>query len=149
MALKPCLAVALELLARRDWLHAELVARLKQRSYSDAEIDATLQWLDSHRILNDEKAVERALESNQGRKALAREAWIEQLRQRGADEGLLLSAVGQLPSDHELAVQILEARRGKWKNIGQAARHLGGKGFEPETIESVLETFFDDEFRSQ
>ncbi len=149
MARKPCLAVALDLLARRDWLQVELAARLKQRGYPEDDIQSALVWLDSHRVLNDQKAVERALETNQGRKAVAREAWIEQLRRRGAGEGLLLDALEQLPPDDELAIQLLEARHGKWKNVGQAARHLASKGFEPETIESVLEAFFDEEFRSQ
>ncbi len=141
-----CLADALTLVAKRDWLRAELRAKLLVK-HPETETDQALDWLDKHHVLKDERVVERAAQLNTGRKAMSREAWMEKLRQRGANDGLLVLAAETLPSDLDQATALL--RRKSWKNVAQAARHLSAKGFEAETIESALEANFDEDFRSQ
>ena len=141
-----CLASAMELVAKRDWLREELREKLAKK-YGKEEIEEALVWLDEHKVLKDHWVVVRSIEFNTGRKAVSRAAWMEKLRKRGADEGLLIEAVEALQPDLEIAKQILQGK--SWKTVGQAARHLSAKGFESETIESALEASFDEEFRSQ
>ena len=141
-----CLSAALDLIVKRDWLREELRAKLLLK-FEEEEIEQALTWLDKHHVIQDHKVILRSAELNAGRKAVSREAWMEKLRRKGAEEGLLEAVSLALPSDLELATQLLKSK--SWKNIGQAARHLSAKGFESETIESALEASFDGEFRSQ
>ncbi|HVS03584.1 MAG TPA: regulatory protein RecX [Thermoanaerobaculia bacterium] len=129
---------ALELLARRAHLRAQLAEKLRQRGYEGEEIAAVLGRLEREGYLDDVRAARDFAAGKRDRQGWGRRRVALELRRRGAPSEAVAAALEELPVEEELA----RARRAasRYRGGGAAlARHLSRKGFAPHVIFVVLQ----------
>mgnify|MGYP002632052802 CR=1 FL=1 len=132
---------ALQYLARREYTHAELHAKLLPHAAESEAVDALLKDLVSSGWLSDERALEQIVRVRSSRFGTLRVAY--ELRQKGLSEALINSVLPQLKSGE------LTAARAVWqkkftalpqdqKEKAKQMRFLQSRGFATAVILDVL-----------
>ncbi len=132
---KSCWDTALDLLARRAHTNAELVRKLRERKFDDAEIDETIDRARSLHLMEDDEAIaNRYAKSLRGERRDATPRWAEQkLEQRGIDRHVARAAVKEAFAgwdERESAVAYVRNET----DPRRAARKLERRGFSTDTI---------------
>lgn len=146
-ARKPAYDRGLDLLARRAHFAAELRAKLGQRGYEAAEVDAAVERLAGAGHLNEGEAA-RMLVRSLKRRGYGRRRLELDLRRRGADEAAANAALETVDDEDELERAAGVAARFRSshpsRDAAALARHLERRGFLPRTIGAVLFDSADD-----
>ena len=140
-------AAAITLLARRDYLAAELEAQLLERGYESAAVAAVLAELREERLLDDARVVERyvAFRSGRGQGPVRIAADLAAL---GASRELIDAALASGPDWRSLAREVRQRRFGSappgtWAEKARQARFLQYRGFSSDHIRAATDADFD------
>ncbi|MBL8059529.1 MAG: RecX family transcriptional regulator [Chthonomonas sp.] len=140
------LSEAFRILGRSDQLSINLRERLLRLGFTEPEADQALVRLEELGLLNDARVSERWARKSSESPANGRLRIVADLVRKGVEEADAehLAAV-YLPEDDELnrAKQIAQLQHKAGKNMAQAARYLGSRGFQPETVEQAIESVYD------
>lgn len=135
-------AVAVELLARRDFASGELLARLAQRGFDAALAAEAVGMLTGEGVLNDARYAENHVTYHAGRgQGPIRVA--ADLRARGVAPQLIEAALANGP-DWRAAARVARERRfgkklpGSWRERGRQGRFLQYRGFSSDHIRAAL-----------
>lgn len=141
---------ALKLLQLRDRSQGEIEEKMKQKSYLEEEISATISKLGELEFINDRKFAASYVRNQlmlkpQGKRAL----WIKLKRLRLSDE-IISEVLDKLDNKAESIQAHAAAER--WLNQHRnlpdeerkvkLSRYLAGRGFGWETVKRVLESIF-------
>lgn len=128
---RKAVAMAYAMLARRPYSRRELEQKLRGRLDDRVLIEATLQWLESRRLLDDRKLAEDAVKIGAARKGWGRRKVQQWLQGRGIDANTAAEAVGGIDEEGEEAqARALAARqRERGKRPDQVFRFLVSRGF--------------------
>ncbi len=141
-------AAAVALLARRDYLTAELQSRLEARGFDPAAAAAVIAELAAERLLEDERFVERFVasraERGQGPLRIALD-----LRSQGASEALIEAAIQAGPDWGAVAREVRRRKfgpesPGSWPEKARQARFLQYRGFSSDHIRAATGADFED-----
>ena len=132
---------AVQLLATRAHFRRELQAKLAQRGYPAAEIEAVLDRLTEQGYLDDRATARIFVENRLERTAEGRARLRAELLKRGAPEDAIDAALAELTPEDDLPAAREAADR--WRERGgvdprSLARHLERKGFSRHAIVAVL-----------
>ena len=134
-------AAAVTLLARRDYLRAELGERLRTRGFEAAATAEVLAALTAERLLDDARCAERFVayraERGHGPLRIGRD-----LRAQGAEPALIDAALAAGPDWRTLACQVRRRKFGAaapagWAEKARQARFLQYRGFSSDDIRAA------------
>lgn len=132
---------ALRLLRSRDRTEAEIRTALSTKGFEDAEIGLVLVELTKYRYVDDsrvaERTTEKAVRDQSGRLLVE-----HMLSLRGVPEEEIERALASLPLETDLAEQAFWKNRKPGDTPARAAARLARKGFDEDTIRSVIERHF-------
>jgi regulatory protein len=131
---------AVRLLAGRPHFRAELSAKLAQRGYPPAEIEAALDRLTAEGYLDDVRAARDFVAHRAERKAEGRLRLKAELVRRGASGEAVAAALAELPEDDQEAARAAAEQWERGHPKGDPAalvRHLVRKGFSRRAIFAV------------
>lgn len=137
----------MRLLARRERLECEIRNALRKRGCEEATTEEVIGRLRDMGYLNDERALQRAVDYASTVRLDGPLKTLHRLRLRGADRKAIEEALGSIPMDvvRASALAIIDKRAGRWSGPAQAARFLASRGYDGETIAFVLATRFEAE----
>ncbi|MGV3616596.1 MAG: hypothetical protein ACO1SV_14805 [Fimbriimonas sp.] len=139
-AFRDALGRALRRLEASDRYESEVRAAL---SKDDPEVvERVLDYLRTHRFLNDARTTANAVERNTGRRALGDARMVERLVARGADEAEVAAALAEAEDESVRIDTILTTKYKPTDDPAKAGRFLFGRGFSEEAIDSALERYF-------
>ncbi len=147
------LHIAVRALARSDRTTAQIERLLVAKGASPAQIRVAVRQLTSLKYLNDEAFASRWVERRLSRMPMGRARLQGELLATGCSEYIVhttLRAAYCKVSEQDLAAQVLT--RVSWtasaKTPGRVARLLSQRGFDEETIETVMGQLMREERRS-
>jgi SOS response regulatory protein OraA/RecX len=130
---KSCWDTALDLLTRRAHTQAELVRKLRDRRFDDAEIDETIEKARSLHLMEDDEAIALRHAKEIAGRPDTTPAWAEKkLEQRGLDRHVVRAAVKEAFAgwdEHAAALCYV----GRETDPRKAARKLERRGFSTDT----------------
>lgn len=138
------LEIALKALAKKDRTRAEISRSLTENHFSQAQIKATLDILESWGYVNDERLALRESEDKLVRKKLGKLKVYDDLLRRGIEEPVVQLLVAQISPEQQFDSAMMLCRN-KYKPEDQpqkAGRFLYSRGYEADTITAVLEAYF-------
>lgn len=141
-------AAALAMLARRDYLTAELLERLRSRGFDPAATAAVTADLAAERLLDDERFVERFVASRAERGQGPLRIAVD-LKSRGAAEALVEAAIREGPDWRAVAREVRRRKFGpesprSWPEKARQARFLQYRGFSSDHIRAATGADFED-----
>lgn len=144
----------MDFLARRSHFRAELVGKLTQRGYDDAEIESTLDRLTEQGYVDDRRTAEEFVRSRLARQPTGRRRLRHDLARRGVDHDLIDTVLTSLVEDDEELASAREAAERWWARRGAGiaeddwdalqtrraalARHLERRGFPRHAIVAAM-----------
>ncbi len=137
-----CYDKALELLGRRPHFRQELARKLASRRFPQAEIEATLERLESRGYLDDSKVALDLASGPLRRKGFGPRRVRAELERRGARDGAVEKALrssfpeGELSRARAVATRWLGVRGSDQPAL---ARHLDRKGYSQQVVLQILE----------
>ena len=136
------------MLARRDYLAAELHGKLQSQGFEPAATAAVIAGLTDERLLDDERFAERfvALRAERGQGPLR---IAMDLRSRGAAEALIEAAIQAGPDWRAVAREVRRRKFGpepprSWPEKVRQARFLQYRGFSSDHIRAATGADFED-----
>lgn len=136
--------VAQDILSRRDNSTAEVEGKLRAKGFSPQQIDETITWLISRKLLNDEKFAARYVENTLAIKAVGPHWLTHKLKEKRIASHIIEKVVTAVFSDgqeSELALRASAAWRRqhptKAGNREALTRFLLARGFSYEVIKSA------------
>jgi regulatory protein len=137
------LELAVRALARSDRTTAQIERLLGAKGASPAQIRAAVRRLTSLKYLNDEVFAVRWAERRLARMPMGRARLQDELLATGCSERIVhatLRAAYRKVSEQDLAVQVLTraSRTASVKTPGRVVRLLSQRGFDEDTIETVV-----------
>jgi SOS response regulatory protein OraA/RecX len=133
---------SLRMLARKD--HSESQLRSDLSEYIDAaSIEECIEFLVSHRLIDDFRLARHQVEMNRGRNAKGDAAVRFKLVSRGFSENLVEDVLSEFGgSELERAKELVAGRFGEEYDRIKVARFLNSRGYTQETIYSILGEFY-------
>ena len=137
------LQLAVRALARSDRTTAQIERLLVTKGASPAQIRATVRRLVSLRYLDDIEFAARWAARRLARMPMGRVRLQEELRTTGCPEHIVQATVRaayRTVSEQDLAMQVLTraSRTGSAKTPGRVTRLLSQRGFDEDTIDTVM-----------
>ena len=137
------LQLAVRALARRDRTTAQIERLLTVKGASPAQIRAVVRRLIALRYIDDEAFAARWADRRLARMPMGRVRLQEELLATGCPEQIVqstLRATYRKVSERDLAAQIVAAagRNSSAQTLGRLARLLSQRGFDEDTIETVI-----------
>ena len=147
------LQLAVRALARSDRTTAQIERLLAAKGASPSQIRATVRRLTSLKYLDDGAFAARWAERRLARMPMGRARLQEELLATGCPEHIVratLRATYRKVSEQDLAMQVvtMAGRTTSAKTLGRVARLLSQRGFDEDTIETVLGPLLHEERRS-
>ena len=147
------LQLAVRALARSDRTTAQVERLLAAKGASPAQIRATVRRLISLRYLDDVAFAARWADRRLARMPMGRARLHEELLATGCPEHIVhatLRATYRKVSEQDLAMQVVSmaGQGNSTQKIGRLARLLNQRGFDEDTIETVMGPLMRDERRS-
>ena len=133
---------ALRLLRLRDRTEAELTAALSNKGFGDEAVGLVLKTLRDSHYVDDGRIAERAVEIANKRDPKGRLLIEEGLKQRGASEDAISAALVQITDELQMAEDAFEKHRKPGDTPTRAAARLARKGFDEDTVRTVIERHF-------
>ena len=129
--------------ARSDRTTAQVERLLEAKGASPAHIRATVRRLTSLRYLDDVAFAARWADRRLARMPMGRARLQEELRATGCPEHIVhatLRATYRKVSEQDLAMQVvaMSSRATSAQTLGRVARLLNQRGFDEDTIETVM-----------
>jgi regulatory protein len=144
----PGFAAALRLLARRDHFRAELAEKLRDKDFSEEEIEAAVARCAQEGYLDDERVARRFVERRAVSKGWGPRRLRLELEKRGASSEVAAAAsdLGEAQEERVLAVALakaeLRARAGWWRlheARGRMISSLVNRGFATDVAVQAVE----------
>ena len=137
------LQLAVRALARSDRTTAQIERLLAAKGASPSQIRAAIRRLTTLRYLDDVAFAGRWAERRLARMPMGRARLQEELLATGCPEHIVhatLRATYRKVSEHDLAMQVvtMAGRTGSAQMLGRLARLLNQRGFDEDTIETVM-----------
>ena len=137
------LQLAVRALARSDRTTSQIERLLETKGASPAQIRATVRRLTSLRYLDDVAFAARWADRRLARMPMGRARLQEELLATGCPEHIVqstLRATYRKVNERDLAMQVvmLAGRASSAQALGRIARLLGQRGFDEDTIETVM-----------
>ncbi|MBI3807147.1 MAG: regulatory protein RecX [Nitrospirae bacterium] len=137
------LQLAMRALARSDRTTAQVERLLAAKGASPAQIRAIVRWLISLRYLDDEAFATRWADRRLERMPMGRARLQDELLATGCPEQIVqatLRATYGKVSERDLAMQVVRmaGRTSSAQALGRLARLLSQRGFDEDTIETVM-----------
>ncbi len=132
---KSALHQAMAWLQGREYFPEELRARLIAAEWPLAEVEAAMELLIEKKLVSEKRALDSVLHARTGKRAVGRAKLQCELERRGAPSV-------ELPSDEQEIANAVELVNAKYPNgaeVPKMARFLASRGFEEETISSVID----------
>ncbi len=129
---------AMDLLLFKARTQYELRAKLKEKEYSDPEIDEAIDYVSSFGYLNDETYAEQYVISNASQKSIS--AMRRELKKKGIDEDIITDALMEVDEDESgIVYDLILKRAGEPHDLDEKEeRRLFGfcarRGFSTSTI---------------
>ena len=147
------LQLAVRALARSDRTTAQIERLLAAKGAFPAHIRATVRRLIALRYLDDVAFAARWADRRLARMPMGRARLQEELRATGCPEHIVhatLRATYRKVSEQDLAMQVVSmaGQGNSTQKIGRLARLLNQRGFDEDTIETVMGPLMRDERRS-
>ena len=138
------LQLAVRALARSDRTTAQIERLLAAKGASPSQIRATVRRLMSLRYLDDEAFAARWIDRRLARMPMGRARLQEELLATGCPEHIVhatLRAIYRKVSERDLAMQVVTTagQTTSAQALGRIARLLNQRGFDEDTIETVME----------
>jgi SOS response regulatory protein OraA/RecX len=140
-AFRNALARALKRLQTSDRFESEVRAALHR--YDLDVVERVVEYLRRHRLLDDARTTENAVETNVGRRAVGDALLVDRLVARGADESLVAEVLQEAEPEAARIDAILRAKYQPTDDPAKAGRFLYGRGFSEEAIGAALEAYFE------
>lgn len=131
----------LRLLRSRDRTEAEIRTALLTKGFDDAEIGLVLSELAKYRYVDDSRVAERAVEKA-ARDQSGRLLVEHKLSLRGVSEDEIEKALADLPAETDLAEEAFWKHRKPGDTPARAAARLARKGFDEDTVRTIIERHF-------
>ena len=137
------LQLAVRALARSDRTTAQIERLLATKGASPAQIRAVVRRLISLRYIDDEAFAARWADRRLARMPMGRARLQDELLATGCPEHIVqttLRATYRRMSERDLAMQVVKmaGRAGSSQGLGRLARLLSQRGFDEDTIETVM-----------
>ena len=137
------LQLAVRALARSDRTTAQIERLLAAKGASPSQIRATVRRLASLRYLDDAAFAVRWVDRRLARMPMGRARLQEELLATGCPEQIVLATVRatyRKVSEQDLAMKVVTTagRTSSTQTLGRIARLLNQRGFDEETIETVM-----------
>lgn len=129
---------AVKLLARRTHFRREIEAKLAERGYAPAEVEAALARLAERRYLDDEEAARQYVGGKLARGGYGRARLLAELDARGVAREVSGTVLDEALPEDDLDAAREEARRHGGKAPAALARRLERRGFSARAIAQVL-----------
>jgi SOS response regulatory protein OraA/RecX len=147
------LQLAVRALARSDRTRAQIEQLLAAKGASPAQTRAAVRRLIGLRYLDDVAFAARLADRRLARMPMGRARLQEELLATGCPEHIVqatLRAVYRKVSERDLAIQVIATagRTSSVQTLGRVARLLNQRGFDEDTIETVMGPLMRDERRS-
>ena len=147
------LQLALRALARSDRTTAQIERLLAVKGASPAQTRATVRRLIVLRYLDDVAFAARWADRRLARMPMGRARLQEELLATGCPDHIVqatLRAAYRKVSERDLAIQVIATagRTSSVQTLGRVARLLSQRGFDEDTIETVMGPFLHEERRS-
>ena len=138
---------ALRLLRGRDLTEAEIFTRLLTKGFGEIESKAVVSSLLRQGYVSDARIVDRAVEKAVSDRPTGRLRLEMELKARGAKDAAIEHALVSVSPEQERAIAEREVRRiqSKGGSVSKAGTFLARRGFDTDTIETVLETIYGSE----
>lgn len=138
------LEYSLYLLQLRDRTEAEIRKKMKVKEFLAEDIEKTIKWLKEKDFINDERFVQRLVESQKSKIESGKRKIIFKMYKLGLNKELIDQYSGKVEVESEL--EKAEELAGRWlaknaekdKKYERLGRHLAGKGYEIDVIKEVL-----------
>ena len=131
---------ALQLLTRRDFCRAELLAKLAPHAESAEELESVLDTLQGERLLSDQRYAAQRVVARAGRYGNAR--LKQELRQKGVGDDDIASALPEAGDETERCRAVWARKFGELpqsaEDRARQMRFLQYRGFSGEAIRRVL-----------
>jgi regulatory protein len=136
---------ALDILSRRDNTEYEIRTKLKQKKYSDLEINEAINRLFDNKLLNDAEFAERYITSIIRHKEVGPRWFQQKLKQKGVGESIINEAIANLLNESMQLTLIQQAIK-KWQKLHaqhsadkiRLTRFLLSRGFQAQTINQEI-----------
>lgn len=138
---RPPFEVAVRYLARSARTTHEVRTHLAKHAFGEQEIDETVEKLLSIGYLDDPSLARHEAERMDRQEMASQAAISEKLSRRGLGEDMPLSS-GELTDEVTKAMAVAHRRRAT--SPEKLARHLAAKGFDEETVRTVVARLFPD-----
>lgn len=141
---------ALDILSRRDHAEHEVRTKLKQKKYTAAQIDDTINKLFANKLLDDHTFAERYILSIIRYKAVG-PRWLQQkLKQRGVGESVINETLANL-LDEDKQLELTQEATVKWQKLHsqhvtdrtRLTRFLLSRGFQTQSINQAINNLSD------
>jgi len=135
-----CYDKAVELLARRPHFRRALERKLLDRGFAPDRVESTSERLLASGLLNDLECARGLVEGAWRRRGYGRVRVRAELERRGVDEQVIEAVLGESGDDEtDLAERAARSwlRRSR-KGRDALARHLARKGYDGQTVYTVL-----------
>ncbi len=147
------LQLAVRALARSDRTTTQIERLLAAKGASSVHIRATVRRLIVLRYLDDAAFAARWADRRLARMPMGRARLQEELLATGCSERIVqatLRAAYRKVSERDLAIQVIATagRTSSVQTLGRVARLLNQRGFDEDTIETVMGPLLDEEQRS-
>ena len=136
------LQIALAELSRRDLSVAELHLLLARRGFLPDETEETLARLTAWNLISDERAALSRLRRRTGRNARGDALLRDELLGLGIEEAVadaVIAAVFAGEPEVERAAELIRKKYPRGVETPKAARFLASRGFDEETVATVVE----------
>lgn len=136
---------ALDILSRRDHAEHEMRTKLKQKKYTAAQIDDTINKLFANKLLDDHVFTERYILSIIRYKAVG-PRWLQQkLKQRGVGDSIISEVIANL-LDEDKQLELAQEAITKWQKLHsqhttdrtRLTRFLLSRGFQIQNINQAI-----------
>lgn len=141
---RAALMFAMRRLVGRERFSGELEAELRSRGHSDDVATRAVEFLRESGLLDDRRAAESFLQSRSGRRSIGRQKLHAELLHRGSAELAAEEAIAGIDDTAEVSAmrEALDSKAWRPGDRIRAARFLHSRGFDPELIESALDSRF-------
>lgn len=128
---------------RQNKSSGQVRARLKREGADELLIEAVINYLRDINYINDFRAGRAMMRSYQGRRFRSRLAVQYELRRKGVPRDIAEELVEELPTDHDSACQLVQAR---FPNPSEADRQqinnlLRSRGYDYSIIREIIDKY--------
>ncbi len=136
-----CKAKAVDFLSRSDQSIRRLSDKLKQKEYTEEEIEETIGWLQDKHFLQEEEGCRRRFENLYHASSYSLRQIVAKLQQKGYEREMIEDCVPEDTDgrEYEVAYKVASRKFKPGADKGKIYQHLCMKGFGYDIARNVVE----------